>query len=299
MREREPAEKLARSLKEWAQTINTTFSATLEDPGQAGALLDDECRISMRAFMTKRGGPYVKESKAGSESIADDEAIVRSHELAYSGAREEWAKAHYGTQDEEEMLTQYRAAEKRRAGTLAEGAIVCVLNKFLGERYAVVRTALFDDHEQGVDMLILDKQNGGVVCAFDEVVGLEGDERHTKKVERARGRLAKHGGMQVKYGLSFERERDGAVKLKRKSMPHIPGFCTSLSHGDLQGLLRRAQFTQTGTAVPEELATFEGMISALKEQSRLGKLTDVQHKHISELIAYCEQLPAVSERVVY
>jgi hypothetical protein len=291
--ERAPHEKLAEALRLWSTSINAEFGRYLESPQRAGYILDDECRIDMRAFMTKRGGPYQKEGKDGARgSVSDDEMIVRGNELSWSGALEEPTRKRYGTDDPGEIIRRWGEGERKHDGSLAEAAILCILNRFLGERFVAVRSAKYDDYENGVDTLILDKERGGVVCAFDEVVGSEGSERYENKIRRAKGKLAEHGGMRVKYGLVFERDASSAVRLKRKSLPNIPGFCISLSHDDLHQLVRESDFSEGGKPSGRESGFFRNLVRALRSQESAmkEKMTSEQRAHVDELIAFAESV---------
>ncbi len=286
-----PWEKLASALGTWSQLLNAGFRADLESPERAGNIIDAECRIDMRAFMTKRGGPYAKEDRAGERGIQTDETTVKNHELAWSGAREEWAKRHYGTENEAEILQRFQENDAKHDGALAEAAVLTLLNKFLGERFVAVRAAKYDDYENGVDTLILDRESGGVVCAFDEVVGMEGDERYTHKVSRAKGRLAEHGGMRVKYGLTFTPDSPGNAHLERRAMPNVPGFCISLTRTELHRLIEQADFTAGSRVSASETDFFQNMVRALETQGSAmqTKLSPQQRGHVAALIAYAQE----------
>lgn len=289
-REIEPSEKLKEAIRHWSDILNAEFRSYCAEPDRAGALLEGSCRIDMRAFMTKRGGPYPKEEREGKRGVQDDEMLAHTHEIVWSGAREDRTKKRYGTDDEEEIVRRWQADEEKHDGALAESAVLCVLNKVLGERFVAVRASKYDDYENGVDTLILDRESGGVVCAFDEVVGAEDGDRYAHKIERARDRLAARGGMRVKYGLAFSKMNGEGARLDRRSLPNIPGFCISLSREDLHRLIRTADFNR-GAAVSEiERSVFRGVVRALhlQEDTMKSKLGPEQRSQVDELIRYAE-----------
>ena len=213
-----PHEKLKEAGAAWARYYNELFRKFLPDSERAGNILDDECRVDMRAFTIGRGGPLKKESSK------EHEKLVQIHEASFSGAYDTVVQKRYGTDNQEAIIAQWRTENEKRDGALAETVVLAVLNKFLNERFVVVRASSYDDYEHGVDTLILDRESGGVVCAVDEVVGILGDDRYADKVSRAQKKLKEHGGMQVTYGLSFEKTEAGTPELRRGTLPNVPGL---------------------------------------------------------------------------
>jgi hypothetical protein len=58
-----------------------------------------------------------------------------------------------------------------------------VFYKFLNEKFIIVRTSSYDDVQNHVDNLIVEKETGNIVCAFYEVSAISGPE-FIKKQER-------------------------------------------------------------------------------------------------------------------
>lgn len=289
--EKKPGEKLSEMMNILAKEINSDLKKYTELPDQAGDIVDNECRIDMRSFLTKRGGPYSKEGKEGKRGVTDDERTVRTHELAWSGAREEWAKKWYATDDENVILRKWMEKESESDGSLAEKAVVHILNRFLKGRFIAVRSAPYDDYENGVDTLILDKETGVTVCSFDEVVGAEEGDRYRHKIDRAKERLRKRGGMQVRYGLSFDRQPSGNMRLERKSLPNIPGFCVSLSKEELRRLLDDPGFFRSGDPSDAEIWTFEGIVESLSTQEDRMKegMSMQQSAQVGSLVEFARE----------
>lgn len=205
------------------------------------AFADDECRVSMDAF----GGLYDKRIRK------DDRKIVMANSMHASGIadtplyQEAHAAGNANPSENVEIrkLLEERAHEgKKSDGQLAEAVATIVLHKAIGDRFLVTRASEYDDYENGVDTLIVDKETGETVCAFDEVVdtiqsGDVGAERYRKKIARSKESLRKHGGMRVKYGVTYS-GGVGASKMELCALDHVPTFCLSLERSELYGLVR-------------------------------------------------------------
>jgi hypothetical protein len=95
-----------------------------------------------------------------------------------------------------------------------------VFYKFLHKRFIIVRASFYDDVSNQVDNLIIEKETGNIVCAFDEVSTISGP-RLAKKQERFL--INNINGARVKYGVLST--RDG---LKKGEIENIPIFYLAL-----------------------------------------------------------------------
>lgn len=109
---------------------------------------------------------------------------------------------------------------------LSELLITVLLQKLLPERFVVVRSSKYDDYNNGVDNLILDKESGSVICGIDEVIARGDFNGPSKKELKMRNKMEK-GGFQVKYGAKF---KDG--KIIFESLKNIPAFYLSVDKND-------------------------------------------------------------------
>jgi hypothetical protein len=83
-------------------------------------------------------------------------------------------------------------------GERLEALKTIVFYKFLSEKFIIVRASFYDDVFNQVDNLIIEKETGNIVCAFDEVSTISGPE-FAKKQERF---LRKNKiGARLKYGI--------------------------------------------------------------------------------------------------
>jgi hypothetical protein len=144
-----------------------------------GITVDQNCRIDMRAF----GDVYEK------KEIEKDVKLIKEIK----------------DNTEESLLTD---------GERLEVLKTIVFHKFLNEKFIVIRTAIYDDVQNHVDNLIVEKETGNIICAFDEVSAISGPE-FIKKQERFLRNNIK--GAKVKYGILST--KDGLIKNKIENIP--------------------------------------------------------------------------------
>ncbi len=124
---------------------------------------------------------------------------------------------------QEQLYTPELSSKENDPAMLTEVAVTVLLQKLLPERFVVVRASKYDDYNNGVDQLILDKESGNVICGIDEVV----TSNPSKKEIKIQTKMEK-GGFKVKYGARF---KNGELSLE--SLKHIPAFYLSMNKDDL------------------------------------------------------------------
>ncbi len=153
--------------------------------------VDDECRVDMKSFSIIYGDPRI------------DLDIQRVRESK---------KGRNANNLEDRLLTD---------GERLEVLKTIIFHKFLGEKFFVVRSSVYDDLTNNVDNLIVEKETGNIVCAFDEVSSFGKDyEKKQNKVLYINLR----GGARLKYGFIS----DGSL-LILQGIKNIPIFYLSLS----------------------------------------------------------------------
>jgi len=129
----------------------------------------------------------------------------------------EWEAEWSGGLPEEKLQKKRR----RREGEQLEMLAYAIFSKNLGEQFVVVRTSPHDDRANKVDVVILDRKTGNLVCAFDEV-GDAKTEKYREKRTLVRDRnLA--GGISLKYGIGIDAER-GKNEVVLSAAEHLPLF---------------------------------------------------------------------------
>jgi len=149
------------------------------------------------------------------ENISElDQKIISSQE-------ESWAR------DEGKTVDGWKESRGKNPATMAELAVSVLLHKAIGDKFIIARASKFDDYQNGVDNVLIDRENGNIVCGFDEVLGREGNDGSEKKKLKLM-REAERGGINIRYGATIEKG-----ELKRKSFRNIPAFYLGLSKDEL------------------------------------------------------------------
>ncbi|MDD2757808.1 MAG: hypothetical protein PHD72_00340 [Patescibacteria group bacterium] len=251
---------LAEMMRQIAEQINKDV---LAEYGLADFLNSDNS-LNMNGYAD---GPHT------AEKVRADEASVFASDLNFSGARSKDTQEEYGVNTPEAVVPLYRERKKLQKNYQMEMAVTALLHKILGGDYLVVRASALDDYNNGVDNIIINKQTGEVICAFDEVHESGTGERTEKKNQKIKT-LAVRGGAKVRYGIKMEKG-----KLQRASMSNVPVFYLGLSSKELENLLDNMNFDLDGEIQPKEYETFAQLVASLKEQ--LAVLNGMKNVHFA------------------
>lgn len=250
-----PFGKLKSVMARNAQEINSELEKT---HGLHG-LVDESLHINPQAFIREQGGIYDE------DDIRNDEETVNALDRLNSAAdipnTQKFYKDTHGIDTVEGIVAKHRENKEVSKSNQAEMAITALMHKVLKERFLVVRTSMFDDYKNGIDNLILDKETGAIICAFDEVLENEGDRNRgaSKKIEKIK-KSAALGGTRAKYGVSLNNK-----KVVRAAARNIPVFYLALESKDLAKLTNDL---------------YDGLYSTGK-----GALTDMENKIFAHLVA--------------
>jgi len=177
-----------------------------------GIPVEDDCRIDMGAF----GEVYSK------EVIQRDRGWVRKCE-------KEW----YGDISEEEIKEE----KLKRTGEKLEMLKTAIFSKFLEEEFFVVRTSAYDDIKNKSDNVMVEKETGNVICAFDEVGETSGARYEAKKAE-VLARNRRETGGRLKYGLRWEKDEEGQEKIVLAEVESAPIFYLALPQRHIEEGIR-------------------------------------------------------------
>jgi hypothetical protein len=246
-----PQEKLAGLMSQLADKINTDLGDNF---------LNSDASVDSRQW----------QDVYGEEEINDDEKMIRDQQLMWSAATNDntrdFYKKKYGWAEDgqltQKILDQRLADREASKPAMLEKAVVAIFHKILGDKFIVVRSSTHDDFQNGVDNLIINKETGDVVCAFDEVRGETKHGRINDKKEKII-RKAKEGGTEIKYGFTFTDQ--GKTLVKRK-IENVPTFYLSMEPDELDNLLRTMSGDLQSQPTAVELKVFDGFIKLLEEE---------------------------------
>jgi hypothetical protein len=230
-------------------------------------ILDAKGCVKMDCWKVKEGGIYSK------EEVKTDKKMVDGKQLMWSGAESASVMKHYREKygwrempDQEvsaKILDRWQADREKSKPALLESVVTVIFHKLLKSRFAVMRSSTYDDYENGVDNIIINKETGQVICAFDEVHGENkhgGEGRKEEKIIKK----AKSGGTKIKYGLTFAGGRP-----VKKTIAGVPIFYLALEPEDLNKVLSEISGNLGDRPAASELAIFDRFAASLGEQAEM------------------------------
>lgn len=170
-------------------------------------------------------------------------------------------------------VEQWRQDKEKNPALLTEASLTLMLQRVLPDNFIVVRSSAYDDYNNGVDQLIIDRDSGVVICGIDEVIDRQGNTRPSKKEEKIKQKMLR-GGAKVKYGAKVEQGR-----LVLGSLQNIPAFYLSLSPKELATLGEGLQEDEVSVYERDLLKRLHSSLSAqLISYSHLNLNKDLKLK---------------------
>jgi len=189
---------------------------------------------------------------------------IYEREVEWSGARNEEVRkfyaSEYGVETERDIVHIYSQNKEREKNGQMEMFVTTLFHKVLKDDFLIMRASTYDDYVNGIDTVMINKNTGDIICAFDEVHDHEGSGRADEKVEKIK-KKAKKGGSTLSHGVVIEDE-----KLVRKEIKNLPVFFLSLSTKDLEDVLQNMNY---GMEISEkEIEIFNSFLSSLEDQKK-------------------------------
>lgn len=238
------------------ERLETFLGEVAEKLKEEGVPVDNDCRIDMDAFKDV----YPPESVEGNKRTVED-------------FENKW----YGSSNKSEIKKE----KSKKKGEQLEMLVTSVFNKFLGSEFITVRSAPYDDIRNKVDNLILEKETGNIVCAFDDVGDTSGyrfKEKERKILERNRR------GASIRYGLNI---KDGELSLEPRD--NIPVFCLALSEENIGDGMKRSESSFEKKSDFEK-KLFDYFVSNLNSQIKRLKLEENLNRGIKEQLDGFEEI---------
>lgn len=136
--------------------------------------------------------------------IDDDGRIsMPAYKNLYRDVDRDISRSWEGRGNTEELHTE----QMEHLGEKLEMLAYAIFAKNFGEGFVIARSSTYDDWSSGADTILLDRETGALVCAFDEVGDTTG-EAYEKKQRLIRKRNLEGGGVHLKYGLSMAAKGD-------------------------------------------------------------------------------------------
>lgn len=270
---RESNEVINQKLKTLLATMAEKYNLDLknfipEDHNYKKKIILADGSINMNAFAKgKEKGPYSRKDsfEEGITSIRDDKDFNKERELDWSGLdnpkTQSFYKDEYKCKNLEEMLAKYHENKEKENGIILEKVMTILLDRYLGDKYLVLRTATYDDYANGIDNLIINKTTGETICAFDGLNEEFDNKRRDKKLKKVKNQTRKGGG-KIKYGLSI---KDGI--LEKKELKNLPIFYLSLTKSELNLLINNLNPDLNSPITNEEENILNKIFNSFNEQA--------------------------------
>lgn len=168
-------------------------------------------------------------------------------------------------------------AENILKGEKAEFFILEILYKFLSQDFIIVRSSEYDDIDNSVDTIVLDKHNGNIICAFDEASTFS-----PYFEDKKRKILLKNikGGTRLKYGLKLEYLNNRA-NIKGSPVNNIPIFYLAIDIRDMEKELNQKDQYGINEIYDIDRLTFRYLIHILNEQVK--QMRDLNLSNLPEM----------------
>ncbi len=199
------------------ETVQAATADLVEHYRQVGVRLDRNGRIHPSAF---------RDSRAPED--------MRRHE-------------HYVRSRQEDMREK---GEKTAAESeLFEHLVPIIFTKMVPERVVAVRSSLYDDLKNGIDTVIVNRENGDVVCSVDEVVFGNKRTLHNKEQQI----LSINGGYaRLEYG--YKKQDDGSFMPTDRSAGDFPLCSLSIPGNMVFTIIEQMKGNLTDVSVLEKRA---------------------------------------------
>jgi hypothetical protein len=161
-----------------------------------------------------------------------------------------------------------------------------ILCKFLqNTEYIAVRSSFYDDRKNGIDILLLEKGTGNVVCVLDAVAG---EERYKEKLSKVEKINYEQNGAKIKYGIEIIRTENNKLKPILRNLEKIPIFVLPLKE-DKEKVRVFLLLKEEKMVEPKEielLKTIEKQLKEIEEKLHpsLNIITDEERKLFNKLL---------------
>jgi len=165
---------------------------------------------------------------------------------------------------EKEIHGEDEEGRMNTAGELLEMRKTTLFNKFLEDSFRVIRTSKYDDYFNHLDNIIMDRETGEMVAAFDEVSALADpdkrnkDPRFREKEEKVFDINASGGG-RLDYGFQLLEDEE-EKKIIPAKLENIPVFWIPLSGSSVEESVKKF-----GSEKEEDLEYEKGIFNYLVE----------------------------------
>ena len=198
----------------------------------------------------------------------EDTRYINKQEKLYSRSDKYVAKKYppetWSKVGEEELVRAWKEMGREKKGNQMELVAMIMFHKFFSKDFMVVRASTFDDYANGVDMILVNRKTGAVICAFDDVIGEPASDRVDEKNTKMKNKFGRNGTT-LKYGFRVTQE-NRMPTLKEEEIGSLPIFCLQVTPSEFDSLLEAVVSAPKGEPSDEEMNIMEKIIGQLESQ---------------------------------
>lgn len=197
-------------IEKHAEEILENIGLLSEDFNAESIPVDKTCRVNMENFINVHLP----------EEISRDCKYIEKVEKEY--ARRDGL-----------TIEEWKKSKDFRDGERFEQLKTIIFNKnFRNEDIIAVRASKYDDYKNNIDNIIINKKNGAIICALDEITADKNSKIYKEKEKKVK-EINERGGAELKYGITFKDDGAGPRPVL-KEIKKINIFILSLSPYELR-----------------------------------------------------------------
>jgi len=247
-------------LEEAAAKVSLEVNQLMEKVFKIEGFVQSDGRLDMQNYMAR--------GSVGRHSHIRDMDYIKNRETKFSRegnfAKLTSAAQHPGQIGQQEMIEIWRQESRKNMGSQMELLAMILFHKFFSKDFMVVRSSTYDDYKNGIDMILVDRRTGAVICAFDSVIGYPASDRIEEKKETIEEIVGRDGAT-LKYGFRVKQEY-GKPTLEEKELESLPIFCLQVAPDEFQALFDSLIIKKGENPSEVETAIVENILHQMESQ---------------------------------
>jgi len=248
-------------LEEMVKRISQQTNLLMKEAFGVESFLQDDGRLDTEKYMERA---HLSRSEYG-EHLEYIKSCERVFAQKSQFARDNKAQIDAGQVGRKELKEKWEEEERNSAGKQMELLTMALFHKFFSEDFIVVRSSTYDDYKNKMDLLLINKETGAVICAFDDFTG-DKEGRAAKKKGASINDIVRSGGASLRYGFCVTKEEGGRKKLTEKELTHLPIFQMQTSAKEFQQLFMSLVLNPNKKPTGREVEIMKEIIKQMQKQ---------------------------------
>lgn len=248
-------------LEETVERISQQTNLLMKEAFGVESFLQDDGRLDTEKYMERA---HLSRSEYG-EHLEYIKNCERSFAKKSQFARDNKVQIDAGQVSRKELKEKWEEEERDSAGKQMELLTMALFHKFFSEDFIVVRSSTYDDYKNKMDLLLINKKTGAVICAFDDFTG-DKEGRAAKEKGVNIEDIVRSGGASLRYGFCVTEEEGGRKKLTEKELTHLPIFQMQTSAKEFQQLFMSLVSNPSKKPTGTEVGIMKEILKQMQKQ---------------------------------